>query len=122
MAPADEWLDADAGPVVRPYALVGGRTRTTGEPFDLVSMVIAVRSAPADWQDLEPEHLHLLSLARLPVSIADLAAALGLPPGVVLILLSDLRERGLIAVHQSVPGRLTDPELLREVADGLRRL
>ena len=60
--------------------------------------------------------------AGSPISVADLAADLDLPLGVVRILIADLRERGLVAVHHPVPMRLTDPKLLREVADGLRRL
>jgi hypothetical protein len=123
VSPADDtWLDQDAGPVVRPYALVGGRTRPAGETFDLVSMITAVRAAPADLDGLQPEHLTLLRLCRLPTSVADLVADLDLPLGVVRILLSDARQRGLIAVHHPVPTRLADPQLLREVADGLRRL
>jgi hypothetical protein len=118
----DRWLDRDAGPVVRPYALTGGRTRPSGESFDLVSMVVAIRGTRADPQDLEPEHLSVLRRCRLPISVADLAADLDLPLGVVRILVADVRERGLVAVHHPVPVRLTDPQLLREVADGLRKL
>jgi len=118
----DEWLDREAGPVVRPYAVTGGRTRPSGEAFDLVTMVTAVRGIRPDVDDLGPEHLALLRLCRLPTSVADLAADLDLPLGVVRILLSDVRERRLIAVHQPVPTRLNDPHLLRQVADGLRRL
>jgi hypothetical protein len=123
VSPADErWLDRDAGPVVRPYAFVGGRTRPSGEPFDLVTMVTAVRGAEGGAQDLEPEHRALLRLSRVPTAVADLAADLDLPLGVVRILLSDIRERGLIAVHHPAPNRLADPKLLRELAAGLRRL
>jgi hypothetical protein len=123
VAPAeDRWLDRDAGPIVRPYALIGGRTRPRGETFDLMTMITAVRGAEEDTCDLEPEHLTLLRLCRRPTPVADIAADLELPLGVVRILLSDVRERRLIKVDQPVPKRLTDPQLLREVADGLRRL
>jgi hypothetical protein len=123
VSPADDrWLDQDAGPIVRPYALTGGRTRPSGETFDLMTMVTAVRGAQTRAYDLEPEHLTLLRLCRLPTAVADLCADLDLPLGVVRILLSDMREQGLVAVHHPVPTRLTDPQLLREVADGLRRL
>jgi hypothetical protein len=118
----DRWLDRDAGPIVRPYAVIGGRTRPSGETFDLMTMVTAVPGAEDDAYDLEPEHLTLLCLCRRPTPVADLAADLELPLGVVRILLSDVRERRLITVDQPVPERLTDPQLLREVADGLRRL
>ena len=56
------------------------------------------------------------------MSVADLAAKLDLPLGVIRILLADLRDRGLLRIHRPRPERLTDVRLLREVADGLRRL
>ena len=41
--PDSQWAEQDAGPVVRPYALTGGRTRPAGERFDLLALVCAVR-------------------------------------------------------------------------------
>jgi hypothetical protein len=123
MARADDRsLDADAGPVVRPFALVRGRTRPTGAALDVVTMVCTVPGAVSDTPDLEPEHLALLRRCRSPASVADLASGLDLPLGVVRILLADLRERSLITLHQPRPARLDDIRILREVADGLRRL
>jgi hypothetical protein len=122
-SPQDRWLDEDAGPVVRPYALIRGRTRPTGESLDMIALVTAVRGAAADAVELNPEHLELLRLCRLPASVADLAADLDLPLGVVRILIADLRDRSLVRIHHPVsPARLPDPRILREVADGLRRL
>jgi Protein of unknown function (DUF742) len=119
----DRWLDEEAGPVVRPYALTRGRTRPSGENLDVIAMVIAVRGVWPDPADLEPEHYALLRLCAVPASVADLAADLDLPLGVVQILLADLRERSLITVHNPVPpAGLPDPRILKEVADGLRRL
>lgn len=123
MAKEDQWLDEEAGPVVRPYALTRGRTRPTGEALDLIALVTAVRGVEVNPTGLDPEHLALLRMCRLPASVADLAADLDLPVGVVQILLADLRERSLIHVHHpTLPARLPDPRILREVADGLRRL
>lgn len=123
MAKEDQWLDEEAGPVVRPYALTRGRTRPTGEALDLIALVTTVRGVEVNPMGLDPEHLALLRMCRLPASVADLAADLDLPVGVVQILLADLRERSLIHVHHpTLPGRLPDPRILREVADGLRRL
>ena len=121
--PEDRWLDEDAGPVVRPYALIRGRTRPAGKSLDVIAMVITVRGSWPDPVDLEPEHYAVLRLCMLPTSVADLAADLDLPLGVVQILLSDLRERSLVTVHHPVPpARLPDPQILKEVVDGLRRL
>ena len=124
MAPAGErWLNSEAGPVIRPYALVGGRTQPSGSSFDLIAMVTARRGIDPDPASLEPEHLLVLRLCRLPVSVADLGAELSLPLGVVRVILADLREQGLITIRLPVlPTQLPDPQILRRVADGLRRL
>ncbi|HSZ49688.1 MAG TPA: DUF742 domain-containing protein [Streptosporangiaceae bacterium] len=121
--PDDRWRDRDVGPVVRPYALTGGRTRPVGETVDLLSTVgaaVDVRSIAR--MILEPEHAQVLRLCRRPVPVADLASDLDLPLGVVRILLSDMRERGLITIGKPARTGLTDPRILKDVADALRRL
>ena len=123
MTGEDQWLDEEAGPVVRPYALTRGRTRPTGETLDLIALVTAVRGVEVDPVGLDPEHLALLAMCRLPASVADLAADLDLPLWTVQVLLADLRARSLIYVHNPTPpAQLPDPRILKEVADGLRRL
>jgi uncharacterized protein DUF742 len=122
-SPDDHWLDEEAGPVVRPYALTRGRTRASGETLDLIAIITAVRGVAVDPATLDPEHLAVLRLCRLPASVADLAADLDLPLGVVRILLGDLQERSLVAIHHPIPpARLPDVQILKEVVDGLRRL
>jgi len=122
-SPDDHWLDEEAGPVVRPYALTRGRTRPSGETLDLIAIITAVRGVQVDAASLDPEHLAVLRLCRLPASVADLAADLDLPLGVVRILLGDLQERSLVAIHHPIPpARLPDVQILKEVVDGLRRL
>jgi hypothetical protein len=121
--PSDrQWVDQDAGPVVRPYALTGGRTRPAGERFDLLALVCAVRGVPRDPLQLGPEQLTVLRRCQVPTPAADLASDLDLPLGVVRILISDLREMGLVTIHQSTVARLTDTKILKDVADGLRRI
>jgi hypothetical protein len=122
-SPDDHWLDEEAGPVVRPYALTRGRTRPSGETLDLIAIITAVRGVQIDPASLDPEHIAVLRLCRLPASVADLAADLDLPLGVVRILLGDLQERSLVAIHHPIPpARLPDVQILKEVVDGLRRL
>ena len=42
MSAGDKWDARDAGPVVRPYALTGGRTEPAdGEMLDLIAIVVA---------------------------------------------------------------------------------
>ena len=122
MKPRRDHGHHNAGPVVRPYALTGGRTRPTGETIDLIALVSAVRGASLDYLDLEPEHLTALRRCRLPISLADLASDLDLPLGVVRILIADLRDQGLVLIHQPAATGLSDVRILKEVADALRRL
>jgi hypothetical protein len=123
MHSAERWLDEDAGAVVRPYALTRGRTRPAGGRLDLIALISAVPDARNSTVGLGPEHLSLLRICHRPTSVADLAADLDLPVGVIRILLGDLRERALIRVHNPIPpARLPDRRILQEVVDGLRRL
>ena len=117
----DRWLDRNEGPVVRPYALTGGRTRPTGETIDLLALVCPT-NVPVDELVVEPEFLAVMRECRPPKPVADLASDLNLPLGVVRILLSDMREQGLITIRPPARGRLTDPQVLKDVADALRRL
>ena len=125
----ERWLDAEAGPVVRPYALTQGRTRHAGESFDLVATVTATQAAITDpgslgsLGSLAPEHMSVLQLARAPTTVADIASDVDLPLGVVRIILADLRELGLVVIRTPVVmAERVDKHTLREVLNGLRGL
>jgi Protein of unknown function (DUF742) len=120
----DRWLDREAGPIVRLYALTQGRTRPTGRaPLDLIDVVRATGRGPAGTFRPTPEHRRILNLCRRPISIADLASEIDLPVGVVRVLLSDLIYQGLIKVYRPALGEAaTDERLLRKLLDGLQAL
>jgi hypothetical protein len=116
------WLDREAGPVVRSYALTAGRTRPRGEELGLTDVVTAVSEPRADTPELGPEHRRLIELCQPSAAVADLASQIDLPLGVVRILLGDLREKELVRVVRA-PGRDSLREgLLRSVIEGLRAL
>jgi hypothetical protein len=117
-----EWLDQDAGPVVRPYALTGGLTRPSGQRFDLLDMVGVIRHAAQDMPHLPPEQAEVLERCQIPAPLVDLAADMNLPVGVIRILVSDLRERGLVTIHRARSAAVGDLKILQEVVDGLRRI
>src|SRR5215472_9527281 len=120
----ERWLDGEAGPVVRPYALTRGRTRHSGEAFDLVATVTARPGRMPDRGALGPEHVSVLRLARSPTTVVDIASDVDLPLGVVRILLADLRELGLVVIRApvSTKAQQVDRNTLREVLHGLRGL
>ncbi|WP_327180287.1 DUF742 domain-containing protein [Streptomyces sp. NBC_01335] len=122
-----QWYDADAGPLVRPYAVTGGRTKPgpSGVRFDLIALVVVDGASDPDAETmLGPEHRSLLALCQDETqSVAELAADADLPVGVVRVLLGDLLEGGHVSVCRPVPpAQLPDERILREVIDGLRAL
>lgn len=135
----DHWFDDAAGPVVRPYAMTRGRTRSSAPPeqLDLIALVIADEpqgAGPGAADGIEeellpdhslvPEHLDIVRLCRRStLSVAELAAELDLPVGVVRVLIGDLLEAELVRVTRPVPpAELPDESILREVINGLRAL
>lgn len=131
----DRWFDDAAGPVVRPYAMTRGRTHagTAGVRLDLIALVIADEAGNGDGPEcdgvledhsLAPEHVDIVRLCRRESqSVAELAAELDLPVGVVRVLVGDLLDSGLVRVARPVPpAELPDENILREVINGLRAL
>jgi Protein of unknown function (DUF742) len=122
MSPRGErWFDQDAGPVVRLYALTRGRSRPAGPVLDVVDVVEATRVSALSAPWLPPEHRRVLGMCLAPIAVADLASDAGLPLGVVQILLSDLRQSGMLSVIKP-KDTSQDEKILRKVLDGLRSL
>ncbi|HEY1617835.1 MAG TPA: DUF742 domain-containing protein [Streptosporangiaceae bacterium] len=121
----DKWVDKDSGPVVRPYAVTGGRTEPAdGEVLDLMAVVVVRRVVRDDDPiGLGPEHRQILNLCRTPTAVADVAADTALPLGVVRVLLADLTQQGRLKVLPQRPaGKQPSTALLKEVLHGLRAL
>ncbi|MFG2788470.1 DUF742 domain-containing protein [Streptomyces sp. NPDC048419] len=117
---------------VRPYSLTGGRTRF-GHVL-LVETFVAALEAPEERKELTqggngsrvmPEMLAIVELCRRMRTVAEIAALLKMPLGVVRVLLSDLADQGKIRVYGTGTGHGTgrpDRALLERVLNGLRRL
>jgi hypothetical protein len=70
-----------------------------------------------------PERRAILGMCEAPMAVADLASALGLPLGVVRIILDDLVHDGLIEVQVPAPrGGMIDKSVLERVLEGIRAL
>lgn len=119
----DRWLDREAGPVVRPYAVTKGRTLPRGDqPFGLIDVVFATGERPPAYFRPGPEHRRILSLCRRPTPVADLISEIDLPIGVVRVLLGDLAGEGMLRVISSPSQPEAEQRLLRMVLDGLESL
>jgi hypothetical protein len=64
--PEHVWLDQDAGPVVRPYAMTRGRTRPATGRFDLIAVVVATQPPYSAHAGLGPEHLSIMKICQQP--------------------------------------------------------
>ncbi len=122
-----KWVRRDLGPVVRPYAVTGGRTEPAdGEVLDLVAVVVAVgRSGGANDDPIRqtPEHRKILRLCQRPVTVADIASDTALPVGVVRVLLADLILQEAVRVVRNRPTvQLPGNDVLKEILNGLRAL
>jgi hypothetical protein len=119
-SPAVEPQDAS---IVRAYAWTGGRTRSNID-LEIETLVSANDQSRQSAGILQAEHQHVVELCRSPRSVAEVAALMRLPLGVVKVLLGDMAERGLVDVHQtaSAGGDTPDLGLMERVLSGLRRL
>ncbi|MCW2876659.1 MAG: hypothetical protein JWQ95_759 [Sphaerisporangium sp.] len=122
--PADEqWLDDQAGRIVRPYVMTRGRTQPSGGKIDLITLVVTMKSVTSAEPGLGPEHHTIVKLCERPLSVAEIAAHLDLPAGTVRVLLGDLVDRGFVAIQE--PARemdVLDLETYKAVLNGLRTL
>ena len=124
---AHDWLDHDAGPVVRPYAMTQGRVAPSGGEFDLVAFVVAtVPDLPAEPSMAAhhgPEHRGIVAACWEPISVVELASKLDLSIGVVRVLLGDLRSAGLVSLYEPpAAAQPHDVDILKAVVNGLRAL
>ncbi|MFH0520877.1 DUF742 domain-containing protein [Streptomyces sp. M41] len=120
---------------VRPYSLTGGRTRF-GHVLLVETFVgsTAALEAAEERKELTtgslatrvmPEMRAIVELCRRMRTVAEIAALLKMPLGVVRVLLSDLADQGKIRVYGTGTGHGTgrpDRALLERVLSGLRRL
>ena len=121
----DKWRGRKSGPVVRPYAVTGGRTEPAdGEVLDLIAVVVATGlPAAAEAERRSPEHRRILALCQQQVTLADLAADTALPVGVVRVLIADLTQQGAVTVVRQRPtDKRSEKNVLQEILDGLRAL
>jgi hypothetical protein len=117
------WLDDAAGPVVRPYAMTRGRTEPTSGAFDLISLIVATGAVSGAELGLGPEHAAIVRMCGTPLSVAEIAAHLDLPVGIVRVMLGDLLDRSLIRARDPEPAaQMPRDELFEAVINGLRAL
>jgi hypothetical protein len=84
---------------VRPFVVTGGRTRARDTSLRMETMVQTVNEAPSD---LNFEHARTVEACWEPRSIAEVAAEVGMPLGVAMVVVGDLVEAGCLETSDPV--------------------
>ncbi|MGF1599608.1 MAG: DUF742 domain-containing protein [Acidimicrobiales bacterium] len=105
--------------VVRPFILTRGRTRASVDVV-MESLVDRADLNGRSQAPLDATHRKIWELLASMMSAAEISALLHLPLGVVLVLVSDMAELGLVRVHQTAAA--DDIQLVRRLIDGVSAL
>ncbi|MGW4832417.1 DUF742 domain-containing protein [Amycolatopsis japonica] len=123
VAPASVYLPPASGSRVRPYTRTGGRTRTAHD-LALEALVSTSEGGRRYRGVRTPEHRQICDLCLDTRSIAEIAAHLRLPLGVVKVLVGDMADAGLVLIHQTelILGDSSSRAFMERVLQGLRAL
>ena len=110
------------GPVVRPYAITGGRARPRHDDLE-VEALVSTTSVGELSPNLSYERRTVARLCRDVQSIAEISARMEVPLGVARVLVADMAEEGLVTIHRPAQiGDRPDLALLERVLFGLRNM
>lgn len=115
---AEDVDDDEDAELVRPFVITGGRTRHASVHLRVEALVVA--TGVADGSQLQFEHARIIGQCNSPVSVAEVAARVGIPLGVAQILVGDLAEAGLVQIHEA--RQAATPALLLRMIDAVRAL
>jgi hypothetical protein len=111
------------GRLLRPYALTRGRARPShGSDLEIEALVSTTMIGETMHMPA-PEPHSIALLCRDPLSVAEIAAHMKIPLGVVRVLVADMAHQGMVEIHRPAQiGTGPDIPLLERVLDGLRRV
>jgi hypothetical protein len=110
----------DVRRLVPAYAITEGRTRATGRDLPIEALVATTGEGLRAVLDLRFERRAIVLLCRRAVSIAEVAARIGVPLGTARVLVTDLTHDGYLAVHVPPHTDRPDRETLERLLSGLR--
>ena len=109
--------------VVRPYVLTRGRTNSSLGAFALHAPILALVAPELLGRQATPEDRRIIELCQTPISVAEVAARLATPVGVLRVLVGDLVEARMVTVREvENRGDHRDVRLLERLLEGIRAL
>lgn len=114
--------EPDSG-LVRPYFRTGGRTRPTRD-LPIEALVVSTGRGRNSASVAGAELRAICRICEVACSVAEVGAYLGVPLGVVRVLIGDAMDRDLVTVHTATLSEDNRPsmDLLYKVLDGLQRI
>ncbi|MFN8025196.1 MAG: DUF742 domain-containing protein [Acidimicrobiia bacterium] len=108
---------------VRPYVLTRGRTSSSFGSLELHAPLVALVTPEQLPKRATPEDRKIVELTQTPISLAEVAARMSTPVGVVRVLVGDLAEQGLVQARPApVQEEHRDVKLLERLLEGIRAL
>jgi hypothetical protein len=109
--------------VVRPYMLTRGRTNSSLGVFALHAPILALVTPEQLGRHATPEDRRIIELCQTPISVAEVAARLSTPVGVLRVLVGDLVDARMVTVREvENRGDHRDVRLLERLLEGIRAL
>jgi hypothetical protein len=121
---ADDLDGVEETYTVRPYAVTGGRTRTSGSSELPIEALVQSLRAPSPGMTNETRTILDLTAVEF-LSVAELSAHVKLPVGVVRVIVSDLADEGKVRIHGVAQGQenlATSLSVLESVLNGISSL
>jgi hypothetical protein len=115
--------DDDAGVSrLRPYLLTSGRAEPVDQTLEIEAQVQTTEPGLAAYGRLSFEYREIVELCRTTMSVAEVAARLGLHIGVTRVLVADLAAQGYLLVQRPSFPYSQDRDLIERVIRGLQAI
>ncbi|NBH07207.1 DUF742 domain-containing protein [Amycolatopsis sp. SID8362] len=108
--------------LLRPYLMTSGRAQPVDQTLEIEAQVMTSRLGAASHPKLTFERQEIVSLCRSTMSVAEVAAMLGLHIGVARVLVADLAELGYVVVRRPANHNKHDLGMIERVIRGLEAI
>lgn len=119
-AHGESYEDAYGDASIRPFIVTGGRTSPLADGLRLETLVRALPAALSAPLAFEPRRV--VELCQRPCSVAEIAAALGVPLGVARVVVGDLLAGNLVFCHETPAADSMPVHTVERIRDLVRAL
>ena len=118
----DDAADDDGVSGLRPYLLTSGRAEPVDQTLEIEAQVLTTEVGAASCGRLSFEYRAIVELCLSTMSVAEVAARLGLHIGVARVLVADLAALGYLVVQRPTFPLSQDLNLIERVIRGLEAI